>query len=542
MKQRYLIVLCIIIWNWGALSSPILASPNICTFRSKIVPPSSPSWQPDASPCDRRSIPLGKRTGGRDLRLECSSEVDNHVRRNFPLTQKNLDEIWDFEVLEDWAGMQKYRQEIEPKIEWKGQIPYETVEVWEWTDCRWGYDLSCPKKMVTKTHVVTDSDGKSHTETYIDYEDQPCWHDEDITEARHCSYETMTYDAEFRRPSLDEWNPASPGYHAELPNKYDLLPSEQEVVQVYNASSSFLKGVLNGGRSRDMDPTVEVGNAWNKYSSTETFDNGSTTAQCVFGHDYHMNVVIDTIERIVRKTPNAFKIPVDEFGQEVSPFVGNEVETIDRNGTLEDVIVKPTELGLTDTSSVIIDSLSRVSRKMTAEIEKVKEQEGVNSNVSNQQLMASKKSKKSKEGFWKDTHVEIVLYERNSILERDVRKTERFHTRGADAIAFQDDKSRDQYRIRLDDFYIAGAPGFMEWATWFEAHLIPGKDYDFEIRMFQEGVPFYTQKTLLGGIPWSDPLALHFHRAKGFDKRGSWTRFRNWRQEPFWKKLITRPF
>jgi len=510
---------------------------------------------PDNSPCGGRSISRSKRRDGRNLRLECGASVDHYMRR--PLSIVNgesiddmmisrasqygktgediLTELYWAEEKKDWKRHQDIMMAIYPDTKWSGRVDYNTYEAWEWTECYFGHDPSCPPDVSYVDEPVYDDKGKQIGTKKVRVETpKPCYHEENRSEKEHCSIEQMTYDAQMHKYNQSEWNPSSKGYYPIIANKDNLLACEYEDIQFYNTSTSLLSS-----SGTTMTPTVEVGDAWNEYTIEPVFTKGvpqpgSRSAACRYQHRYHVAFTVYTDKRLTNKqTPNCLRLPVNEFGDELaSPFTDWEV-TSDKG---KEVQLKPLAIAFTDGSSVAIDSLSRQSREFEGSIEKEKEKHGKGANITKEKAAASAKDS----GFWKDTHLKLVLYEQTWAYKR--RKTEPMETRGAAVVPFRDKKGLDQYRIKLDNFYNSSNWGFLEWAYDKKTDLYPGREYFLNVSMFQEGVPFYDQSTWTGGKAWSKPIVVSFKRVEGHDNRSSGNRFRNWLADPIWLKFIHRPF
>lgn len=502
--------------------------------------------------CGGRYIPEDKTRDFRGNHLSCSSNVDHFMRRAHPLDDATYREWFKLEQRNDQAGMQKVRREAEPDIEWKGVIPYSVTENWTWTECYYGVNGPVCGYDVTyvTVQVGTDDKGNPIYEQQEIRTPRSCYHDVVRSESLHCSDERMLFEAHFIRPpsqasevrpspgltQADLWNPTTPGYHHVIPNKYDLLPGEMEDVQIFSTSSSS-----------QVSPYVKVGDAWNEYESHIQFKNGSRSMACETsqnpGHQmpYEVRVAIETIKRLIKPTPMAFRLPVDKFGREMDPLGRWEVELNDQN---EDIRIKPMQIRLADASSVLIASMARQSRKFNPEIEAAKRKSGMDSNADEEEVREFERSRmeeaagEEENGFYKDTNVRIFFWE-TVPLARDIFKVPEFHTDGATAISDKEEDRSDLYRIDLDEFYKPTAPlGLGPVIRLFdtEVELRPRAEYRFEIAMFQEGVPFYIQT---GRRKWSKPLEVRFTREKGFDKRSLWDRYRNWRGDPFWRKAYT---
>jgi hypothetical protein len=413
--------------------------------------------------CGNRDLPSGKTREARNIHLECASSKDSYVRRPIPF---DVNAWRRLEKLKKRDEMQALRQE-EPQIKWSGAIPYNTVEVWEWTDWVFGADPVCGYDTVEHT----DANG----DTYTTEEMRSCWHDEDQYEVRHCSAEVMKYNANFIRPGKSEWNPKTVGYYDVIPNKYDLLPGEIEVIQLFNTS----------GRSRTIDPYGQVGDAWNEYEFIIAIMGHGRQAPCRFNHTYEMDVLIKTVKRLTDKaSPNAFRLPVDRHGRQTDPL--SWLETL--NSDNEYVRSKPDVIKLSDASSTIITSMARQTRKFETEIQKAKNEAGVGESASDK----DSREHKEESGFWKDTRVRLQLFE-VIWLGRDRRVTHNMYTSGSEVAMGEHYKMGLMGSATESDMYRASGPYIQSIWEQFKFNLRPKTEYEFRISMYQKNVPFYAQ-------------------------------------------------
>jgi hypothetical protein len=462
--------------------------------------------------CGNRPLPSDKVRRVRNIHLECGSGVDHYIR-----TATNFDySMWSkLEKLGSRDEMQKLRQN-EPVPQWRGVIPYATIEVWDWTDWVYGAHPVCGYDRVCSETCSTDSEGRrSCHETCHDVM-RSCWHDEDRHEERHCSNESVLYEAHFVRPPLSQWNPKTPGYYDVIPNKYDLLPAEVEDVQIFN----------NNRQSTTMSAVTEVGDAWNEYRFSMVYEEtGGSRAECRFNHTYKMKVAIHTEKRINDKqTPNAFRIPVDRFGKPIDPLAWTEAA----NSKNQTVRTEPDQIRLTDASTTLITAMARQTRKFDAERIEAKMESGQGRNAKPEDVEEIQK----KSGFWKNTKVRVRLFQ-DVKWGRDIRWTHNLYTSGSEVA---DD---DQYRINLHgndtghDLYRASGPFSDGIWNGLSVTLRPDKTYRLLVSMFQEGVPFYKQegKWSSENSYYSKELPLEFKTDAHYDARSMWQKFINFQGE-----------
>lgn len=469
--------------------------------------------------CGGRHLPPDKIRKVRNIHLECSSNVDHFIRRPIPF---DVNEWRKQEKLGKRAAMQEFRQK-EALIIWKGSIPYETVEVWEWTDWVYGKDPVCGYD----TKTVTDTDGKKREVREM----RSCWHDEDQTEVRPCSTEVMKYSSQFIRPSQAQWNPKTPGYYDVIPNKYDLLPGEIEDVQIFNT----------GGRSSTLTPTAQVGDAWNEYGFQFNILGHGTRAACQYQHTYELDVRIETVARLINKaTPNAFRMPVDRHSRPIDALSWEQ----GANSKGDTVRVKPRQLKLSDVSSTIITAMARQSRNFTTELEKAKQEAGVGASTSAEDTTEHEQAS----GFWKDTQVRIALFEVVS-WGRDRRSVTNVYTSGSDVAM------GEHYEIGLVgssaqyNLYKASGPIWESFWNQFQFGLRPNTQYEVRVSMYQKGVPFYAQDCeTRPGIdcytPWGRLESSYYSKAlpipfsqktdRYIDDRGWLQWLSDWQGRKFW--------
>ncbi len=462
-------------------------------------------------PCGGRALPRNKVRKYSNVRLECSSNSSHYIRsaQNFDYDSWNAierDPVYSAE--EKRKKMQEFRHQNDKPIEWDGAIPYSTHEVWDWVEWYYGPDrAACGCTNHCHTTCSTDDKGNRHCEEHCTCVTNSCWHDEPRHEVQHCSEEVMKYKAHFVRPSTQEWGPHLKEYHDILPNKYDLLPGEVENVQLSNSS----------GRSATLSPNMEVGDAWNKYvPEINIKETNQARASCEFNKTYNLELGIHTRKRLIKKTPNAFRVPVNKKN--------NKPDALDWKLTVKDskeIKTIPASIKLEDVSATMIAALARQSRNLTADLENAREKAGLNSNTSTKEV--AKLQEKTQ--FWKNTQVRVRLFEIR--FGRDMRPTTNLYTNDIKAA------QKGQYEIDLhgeglsESLFRSSAPFFQSFWAKLPVHLRPDKDYELLISMFQKGVPFYEQdcesskKWFCGeGDFYSKELPIGFHTPDGQDERG----------------------
>lgn len=399
--------------------------------------------------------------------LLCASGVDHYIRQMIPFNYDKWIDLGRAKTLEARKKMQAFRQQ-EKLIKWSGVIGYQTIETWDWVAWVYGPDPSCGYDEVCSTY----KDSNGNTQKTCTQVMRSCYHNEPRTEYWHCSNEVMDFKSQFVRPSKDQWGPETvtedplTSYDDSIPNKYDLLPGEVEDVQIFS----------NRSRSQTIRPQVEVGDAWNKYSMQIS----PSSFNCVMGKRYKIDVKINTVQRLAKKTPNAFRPPKNE-----NLFAWMENAMGDK--------ITPSRIRLQDTSADMIEAIARHSRQFAAQKELLKAQYGLGFSTKDEDI----KEMADSSGFWKRTNVRIRLFEKR--FGRDFRPAANKKTNGGDVA------TGDMYNIRLRSSDVDESMYQMSGFTLFGINpddklfkhigiaLIPGEEYEFRVSMYQRGVPFYLQ-------------------------------------------------
>ncbi len=468
--------------------------------------------------CGGRVIPSDKVRNFRNNYLTCGSGADLYRRSFVPFDYTAWENL---EIAGDRDAMQAFRQK-EPLIRWKGAVSFETIEHWDWTDCVLGQDPECGfhEECHDETVTKTDSDGK----TYSDTEEvcitvmNTCYHDENESESRFCSDERMDYEAQFVRPTKKEWNPKSLNYYDIIPNKYDLLPGEMEVINVFSNARTDTK----------VKPTVEFGDPWNVYRTKLTIlNNGHDQIYCKMNNPINLKVEIFTEARITEKnTPNTLRPPVDEAGKERSPI--KFLNQIAKGGSL--ARVKPRAIELIDASYTMIASMARQSRLFDSTLENAKQENGLGETQTPEKYV-SEKAKATRSGFFKDTQIRVQLYKMEN-WSRDVRYTHNLFTNGSVS------SSMGFYDINLigngtkeTDLYRASGPISDRYWEHISVDLPPDRNFELSVAMMQKGVPFYKQPKSENEIEscFSKDLPIPFSSSDQVDER-NWTKRFNDRQ------------
>lgn len=472
----------------------------------------SPVIEAVRGPCGGRQLPDDRVRNLSNLRLECAGGSDHYIRRPMPFDMK----AWKQAKIEgDSKRMQEIGQD-QPLIKWHSQAFYDTFEVWDWEERVYGEsEYHCGASY--SEHK--DKEGKTYRVKHI----KSCWYDDPRHEERFCSNETLTYDAEFVRPSWDEWNPGMTGepYYYILPNKYDLLPGEIEDVQFFT----------NYFQSTTVKPYASVNNAWNKYELSLRLRGGGQTFECRYRNPQHADLAIYTKGRTIRRTPNSFRKPVDEFGRPAQELAWSE--GVEENGVQDN---RPETLRLGDSSTELIEALAETSRNFNAQVEQEKFKHGEGTSADPEEVRKFESSEET--GFWADTQIRLRLYKDALISHNQVAH---YAYSWASKVAEWWDGSVYNMPLQNPDrsasLYQQAGPGPDSWWDWMALSLEPQTKYTIYISMFHKDVPFYKQPSSFGGDGhFSDELKVKFTTGKA-DSRDTFTKLKHWQRKSLWQKL-----
>ena len=535
--QFWLMILGAVFWV-GSLEAHTNYVGNRCHTRNP---------GPIVSKCRGRALPAHKLRNfdHSSHELQCTSNADHFFR----LPQKFDFQQWNTEIQIDRHKAQQLRQAEQPDIRWEGRIPYQTIEVWKWEDCYRGTSsFECGDHSHERTYTVEVCSGsgenqqchdETRTETY--YEANDCDYDHPTWESLYCSDEKIEYDASFYRdpswkPGMYIANEDMKGgiqkYDDALPNKYDLLPGESEVVQVFNTAK----------RSAVMVPDLVVQDAWNRYIPLFRVDGGSSSMQCVPDSNYRMSLQIVTERRLNKASPNAFKLPQDANGRSLPP--------ISRWKSGENSL--PTGALLMDSSSVFLLTMAQNSRRSS------ERQEALLENGQGKNADGLSEGQQAKNGFFKNTQLKVELLKRNRFWF-DTTAGMSFKTSDAQSVVpstlgysrYKDLQLSEIWEVPLAPLY--DRSGFKNWLTTTlldpghvfsgsEVRLRPHRTYILRMRMYQKGVPYYKQACEddpdAGAACWgavraiglgrqdrhvfSKPLDIEFYTRDDFDERNTW--------------------
>lgn len=376
-----------------------------------------------------------------------------------------------------------------------------------------------------------------------------CEWEEEQFEMEYCSTEPVSYSVEYEKPNGD-WAPGKSGYHDLLPNKYDLLPGEWEVVHLLlnngNSDGGLDKSLAKKslGRASVVKPSIEFeskgmeNQGWNKYKVS--FD--QSEIQCRMNTPVVINAKIVTEERIVRKAPNALAIPIDRLGREEALRATEKFLDGDHK-----VRLRPYKVQLEDSSNDMMLTAARQSRKF----KDLDEGAVTTDHQSGQEVLTARDL-----GFWKNTLLKVRLIEKNSCflegdkLFADVLDTTSSLTKAeGNRLVIQLDGEQSGVPSFYRPFgFIGKFLGFFMGDGGIDLYPTPGKHYEFHVSMLQQGLPFYENGCLNGAKTcekadanpqmYSDDLKIEFYAEPGYDERGWLQKFENWYGRKPWNKFF----
>jgi hypothetical protein len=415
----------------------------------------------------------------------------------------------------------------------------------------WIREFSLFPKAVAETcsNRVVDYREESYQSTCDERVVDECEWEEEQFEMEYCSTESVSYSVEYEKPN-GEWAPGKPGYHDLLPNKYDLLPGEWEVVHLLlnngNNDGGLDKSLARKslGRASLIKPSVEFESkgmedqGWNKYRVS--FD--QSEIQCRMNTSVVINAKIATEERIVRKAPNALAIPIDRLGREEALRATEKFLDGDQK-----VRLRPYKVQLEDSSNDLMLTAARQSRKF-----KDLDEGAVTTDHPNGEEVLTARDL----GFWKNTLLKVRLIEKNSCflegdkLFADVLDTTSSLTKAeGNRLVIQLDGEQSGVPSFYRPFgFIGKFLGFFMGEGGIDLYPTPGKHYEFHVSMLQQGLPFYENGCLNGAKTcekadanpqmYSDDLKIEFYAEPGYDERGWLQKFENWYGRKPWNKFF----
>lgn len=438
-----------------------------------------------SSLCRGRSIPSSETRGRSRSVLICAGSVYNHQRHPEPVPR--YDEWAKLIRLEGSKSEEAHQiRSTEPRIKWSGTIPFSVGESWNWISCDLVTDgYKCGTHQVCRdvayTYQTCDKDNNctTHSDTKRVCEDVPntCYVDVNRTGHHSCSVEKISFEAEMMRDP--NWTPKNRAYSEFIPNKYDLLPGEVELFQINSTNGG---GILN--------PSVQVGDAWNSYRMD--LSGSSVGAACAQRSDLTLDVKVNTIGRLTKPSPNAFRRPVRADGTAMPIFRYQPTS----NANDEPINGRPILLRLADTSANLVDLMAKQSRDQGRR-EELKDELGLNGKPSTED--AAKMS-----SFFKNTQLRVRLFE-DKWYGKSSFSPPLFIGDG-DAISSAHYSLSEIQVIRNSEYWEIPLANDEVGATLYQntawltkmlgvqtKGLKPNQRYRLELSMFQKGVPFYYQ-------------------------------------------------
>ena len=290
---------------------------NFCVTRSWPVERYSAS-------CPGVTIPASKTRNFHTEALHCDAGSDTKARDPVSFDEEN----WRH-LLATNATAAKDMLRALPVPEWSGSFHYDTYLKWSWEDCQLVTSHSCGStrvcKKVKSSGIKKEWNDKSvkgankiDTAEIEQCHDEPktCFMDVTISESSHCSKEKMTYDVQYQQTDVSDES-----YPARLANGYDLLPGEQENVNVANGV-----GLLT---NTFMSPNLSFAEPYNKYLINRVQGVGydSDSLSCKKDTTYHVGFTVQPLQRIQASSGNAFSLPETFDGQPLDPLVWQRART-----------------------------------------------------------------------------------------------------------------------------------------------------------------------------------------------------------------------
>lgn len=345
----------------------------------------------------------------------------------------------------------------------------------------------------------------------------------------YCQDQSVKYTASYAKPAKD-WAPGKDDKYLDiLPNKYDLLPGEFEKIRF---------GINVSGGSTQIRADTQIDNAWNNY---EISYSPSQFLRCEYGLNQEIAMSVKTVQRIIRKGPNALAIPIDRNGKPKKPIYFNELAV----GS-ELLPTRPYEVRLVDQSAVVVAEAARQSRAFG---NKIVGEGTTESTVTNNAKVATV----AQQGFWKDTQFRIRMLEiKSPTSSRQI--TDDILTNGSVVTV-----TKDEIKVPLEGdlglanlYHPIGRPLLFGWlfgdSKLDQIDLIPGKKYEIRISMYQRGIPFYLsgckngaqacEGEVVNREAFSDEMVMAFEAHEKVDIRSRWQKLVDWQAERnLWKKV-----
>lgn len=489
-----------------------------------------------STPKEVRSICNGKSP----LPATVTRNIRNHELLCSPFSSKQnrIPQPYDFDTWADTLAIGDEESHVEafrmrqsaPEPKLSGRTRFHTYEEWDWEACELitsslicGEDTIC--KSVPKNTYNPSTGLYSHTVTEQICETKPrsCYADIPKHESVSCSTEWMTYDITYKRPSKNEWNPSSKGYHDVIPNKYDLLPGEVENLTFKTSSK----------KSSMLTPNLIIENNRNVY--THRVLGSAANAVCRQDANYHANVLVYTKHRIKSsKSPNPLVLPTDMDGRPVKPltWVESKIE-----GKKSAVKAYPVRLKLHDVSAALMRFVSDSSENGNGKSQFTKK--------FTKDTQIRIRLVKKRWWWWDEEWSRIYTYDGEVTKASLNTLSDNGDTKIADALEFDlnkgDDSSTNLYRrarSKVSQFFFGGDSHVVQ-------SLQPNREYEIKVAIYQKGAEFYKQSCAEAPQDWdcrwwaigplarrekhyfSEEISIPFRTPKDFDARSGWEKFKS---------------
>jgi hypothetical protein len=334
------------------------------------------------------------------------------------------------------------------------------------------------------------------------------------TVTKRCANQVAKYSVEFTKDP--NWKPGFQyadrkmkyrDYNSVLPNKYDLLRSESEEMNVFS----------NLGTSRSIRPAFNIVSQWNEYKSTAV----PASLSCEFQKPVEFKILVNTVGRRLTKAPKTMAIPLDDQGKEIFP--------------LTVVNGRPTNLKVMDTGRATQLAAAANSRAFT----RPEEAPQASADAVRKKINISKEENKQiQNGYWQETRFLLSLAE-NGRWGRAIPITIPAKFGSNQGQVFDDTFDISLIgKDALPNLYRAVGPfqNVLGWLwTSVGVQFTPGQEYVFKIQSLSRGLPFYESGCKAGTVTcegedgkeefYTEPLLVKWTAPRDEDHRGFLKRF-----------------
>ena len=393
----------------------------------------------------------------------------------------------------------QFKQSL-PEVMGVGLLNYNIYESWYWQSCDLiqggvcGAYYQCDD-FLTEDNLTRDQQKQFNCQRV----NKSCYKDISHSESEFCSKETMTYEYHFKRPAHKDWNPETPGYEPFLANKYDLLEGEKEIFTIRTGTKLSVKSTLGS-----FKPEWIFNQQYNQYAVN--LKGSAITSPSIKPHqDKHLFIEIDTVHRILSRSPNILDLPQTHDGEDI-PVI-NWKSAQNKNQLIENAI--PSELNLLNKSAETINYFTQSRQKKSFE------------------RKISIKVKLIETGnFWRlwinKELGEMVISENDVILPSLNAFSKDNSIQAADLLKIpleQTDFTKNVYADKKTWFVKLFS------LSYFKRHLKPNHVYYFYVSVYFEKFQFYKKQPKKIGFfdsqdhYYSDPLIIKFKTKSHLDQR-----------------------